>query len=188
VKLVYVAGAPASGKSTLMNALTRKCRRQAVLGELPHDRLYREDWLVAAEVGRRRPDFPGTDTLAFNIMPKAKHWINNAMYGLVLGEGDRLAKLPFLEAAADSGYQVHLAMLDAPDWLLDERCEARGSHQNPTWRKGRLTAAHNLADAAEAVGIHVQRLNAQLPSWELVGQLHDAIPELAILEREHVRS
>jgi len=191
MKLVYLAGPPAAGKSALMAALTERCRRKSVPSELPHSRLYRkhDDWLLGAEIGRSRPMFPGTDTLAFNIMPQAKHWISRVIYTLVLGEGDRLAKMPFLQAAADAGYEVHLFHLYASPEVLDARCEARGSKQNDTWRKGRATAADNLAAKALDAGFKVYMMNTEHQSVEqLMDAVHLFVPETAALRDDVVHS
>lgn len=182
MKLVYLAGPPATGKSTLMAALTEGLRREpSGDSTLPHDRLYRGVELVAAEMGRIRPHFPGTDTLAYSIGPRAREWISRVMFDLVLGEGDRLAKLPFFNAAADSGYEVHLVTLQARMSVLDERCEARGSKQSKSWRLGRATTVTRLAAYAEAAGIRVHYLDAEKNTAEMVRTLCAEIPALESL-------
>jgi P-loop Nucleotide Kinase3 len=184
VKLVYLAGAPATGKSTLMAALTHECKRQAALPSeslIPCDKLYRNNERVGIELGRYRPNFPGTDTLSFSIIGKCERFWSLAVDDLVLGEGDRLSKARFFIAARNAGYDVHLVHLDAPIKVLDERCERRGSTQDVTWRRGRGTAARKLAISAEEAGVTVHYLDSSQPTADLVRILVDRIPELQAL-------
>jgi predicted nucleotide kinase in modified base biosynthesis len=149
--LVYVSGAPATGKSTLMASLTAGCQREAEAKPFAHDWLYdpreRGSLLtrLGVEVGRRRDSFSGTDALGMSVSPVACRWIAGRPAHLVLAEGDRLANRAFLTAAAEAGYAVHFVHLHADAHLLDARCAARGSKQSPAWRKGRTTKSANLA-------------------------------------------
>lgn len=179
--LLYLTGAPGAGKSTLMGALTAGCERSPATAGLPHDHLTRGGELVAAEAGHWRPGFPGTDTLALNAHPQALAWIANAPHELVLAEGDRLATAGFLQAARSAGYGCHLASLTVPSGVLDARCAARGSTQNPAWRRGRATKTERLTAHAEAAGHHVIHLDATQPAAGLVKLLHSAVPALAVL-------
>jgi P-loop Nucleotide Kinase3 len=182
VKLVYLAGAPASGKSSLMAELTKGCVRESVYpSKVPHDKLYVNKELVGAEMGRIRDKFPGTDTLAYNIVAPAKVWLREVFYDFILGEGDRLAKIAFLDEAQAAGYQVHLAVLSAPMTVLNERCERRGSTQNLSWRIGRATAATRLGAFAEAADMHVHYLDSTKPTLELATTLRDRIAGLSKL-------
>jgi P-loop Nucleotide Kinase3 len=179
--LLYLTGPPGTGKSALMAALTADCERSPSKNGLPHDHLSRRGAVVAAEAGHWRPGFPGTDTLALNAHPQAVAWIANAHHALVLAEGDRLATIGFLQAARHAGYTCHLASLTAPNAVLDARCTARGSAQNPAWRRGRATKTERLTAHAEAAGHHVIHLDATQPTRRLARLLHSAVPALAAL-------
>lgn len=158
-RLIYLAGQPGSGKSTLMARLTEGYDRIHVgPPEVPvaHDQLTREVpggvddgtiEIVGAELGEQRGAFGGTDLLPASIIDKAIPWIETAPYRLVLAEGQRLANKRFLLAAA-STYQVTLALLDHADQDAWRRklSRSRGRIQNEGWVKGRLTANRNLAD------------------------------------------
>lgn len=182
MKLVYLAGAPASGKSSLMAELTKGCYRESIYpSKVPHDDLYVNNTIVGAELGKIRDKFPGTDTLAYNIVAPAKVWIREVMYDFVLGEGDRLAKIAFLDEAQNAGYQVHLVVLSAPMTVLNERCERRGSTQNLSWRIGRATATTRLGAYAEAADMTVHYLDSTKPTLELAGILQDRIAGLSQL-------
>jgi hypothetical protein len=180
--LVYLSGAPGAGKSTLMAELTKGCFRVALAEPIPHDTLS-YGWQgprLGVELGRRRETFSGTDALAMSIHPRACQWIATRPQTLVLAEGDRLATLGFLNAAVDAGYRVTLVHLSATLETLDARCAQRGSKQNPTWRKGRITKANRLIDTVG--GWDRLSLNAETRSAEgLAEDLRTYIPALHAL-------
>jgi predicted ABC-type ATPase len=181
--LAYLTGAPGAGKSSLMAALTAHCERLDIGGIVPHDVLLRAGAPVAAEIGRRRPAFSGTDALVMSIAPAARQWIASVPYRCVLAEGRRLASISFLRAARDAGYQVHLAYLAAPEHVLAERRSARGSKQGEAWVKGSASAAVNLAVTAADEGMAVHRLDATAPVAELAAALMAAVSGLEVLGR-----
>lgn len=161
--LLYLAGAPAVGKSTLMAELTSACNRWPRTDPIPHDVLLTRaqpggPFSVTAgiEIGRRRPHFPGTDALSYAIAPAALDWLDGACpYALALAEGDRLATTGFLLGAQGAGWRVHLVYLHARQDILDARRAARGSTQDPVWAKGRATKAARLADRVADTGVQV---------------------------------
>lgn len=182
--LVYLIGAPAAGKSTLMAAITHRCHRAARARPFAHDVLISLDGaIVGAELGRRRGAFSGTDALSMSVSPLACKFVAGALFPLVLGEGDRLAHLKFLDAAADAGTDVYVVYLDADRALLDQRAAARGSDQNAAWRSGRATKARRLYEASlerfksgrykEAILLY-----ADNPVEVLADALLDAVPAL----------
>lgn len=181
--LVYLAGPPGAGKTTVMGALTHGCDRLARRTPLRHDLLLDRDGMTAGiELGARRDQFGGTDALPMNVAPAARAWMADHPARLVLGEGDRLAIMSFLDAAAAAGYTVHLVYLHADPATLDARCDARGSAQNLTWRAGRVTKAARLYDAAVAAGHAATRLDtAAQPPGQLAATLAASVPALAAL-------
>ena len=176
--LVYIAGPPGAGKSTLMAALTAGVPRHPTPEPIPHDCLAGG---LAAELGTRRPGgFPGTDSLSMSIQPKAIEWIAGKPYPLILGEGQRLGNKGFLYAALGAGYAVTLVHLDAAGPVLDARCAERGSAQNPAWRRGAATRAARLADAME-LDAEVIRLDAAVFPDRLAVEVQRQVPALAEL-------
>lgn len=165
--LVYLSGAPASGKSTLMARLTRYCVRHELtpnsigpardLLHLPRPAALTLASSAAIELGRRREAFSGTDALPMNAVIAAEQFISTSAkgYSLILGEGDRLANRRFLLGARDAGWDVTLIHLDAPAPVLDARCRDRGSTQSAGWRAGRETKAVNLATQMLSEGLRV---------------------------------
>lgn len=105
--LLYIIGAPAAGKSTLMAELTRYCHRSSRPKPFAHDVLLNYDGeIVGAEMGRRRGTFSGTDALSMSVSPLACRFVAAQQFPLVLGEGDRLSHLRFLDSAAAAGVDV----------------------------------------------------------------------------------
>lgn len=158
-QLIYIIGAPGSGKSTLMRDLTARWDRAAAPGGLMRE------WLTdkltggveAVELGRRRATFSGTDAMAQTVIGDAIDWmIAQSETRLVFGEGARLGVRRFLSCAAAAGYAVILVHLDHPDverWRED-RARRLGKIQNSTWVAGRATAARNLAgDPPDGVNV-----------------------------------
>lgn len=184
--LVYIVGPPAAGKSTLMREITRECLREPKPTPLPHDLLYPPSQRpnnphIAVEIGRRREHFSGTDALGYSIAPAAAHWIATRPAWLVLGEGDRLATRGFLGAAEAAGYRITLIHLTADPETLDQRCAARGSAQNPAWRRGRATKAANLAGTAPQTWQVLSLSSSADPPSYLASLLRDLAPALQAL-------
>lgn len=186
MNLVYFCGPPAAGKSTLMAKLTEACLYVARAKPIPHNVLVNgiTGYTVGLYLGKRREQFPGTDTLAMNISPKAKEFARSLAPtgGVLLGEGDRLGFPGFIGACAEAGMDVTLVHLTASGRVLDERCEQRGSGQDATWRKGRATKAANLAAWASSAGLRVVTLDtsAAVPA-ALVKMLRSDIPALKVI-------
>lgn len=140
--LTYVFGEPGIGKSTLVDALTRGMKYEDMDKPFAH-RLY--DNGVHA-LGRIREHFPGTDTLPMNAQPMVLTWLQYSHPEYVLGEGDRLTNQSFFAETERLGYELHLYYLQGPA-LAATRRDARESHQNPVWLKGRQTKVQRIAAA-----------------------------------------
>lgn len=145
---MYLIGPPGAGKSTLVEFALAGRDRHHVEQPIAHDVV---PSLRGAVIGRHRPPFSGTDTLAMNIAPKAEAWVRSTPYDLVIGEGDRLAYAGFLQAAMDAGYRLTLIYVDTPAPVAARRREVRAAEhglkmQAPAWVNGRATKAQRLAD------------------------------------------
>jgi ribose 1,5-bisphosphokinase PhnN len=176
--LVYLSGPPAVGKSTLMRELTAGCLRDQRDSPFAHDLLLADGRAVGVELGRRRETFSGTDALGMSVNPRACAWITRRPVPLVLAEGDRLANTTFLSAASAAGYTVTLVNLTADPATLAARAQERGSRQNPSWVRGRVTKAARLADTPAAAW-RLVRLDATAPPPALTAQLRAKVPALA---------
>ena len=166
----YILGIPGSGKSTALARATEHLATATLDKPLKHVALLDPtlDYApVAIELGHRRLTFPGTDTLAMNIQPRAVAWIATHPADHLIAEGDRLANPSFLDAVEQSGYTLRLAWIDTPDTIAAERRAARSStKQNPTWLAGRITKIRNLTDRYP-----VHRLDGTLDPDTLAAQL-----------------
>jgi len=180
--LVYLAGPPGAGKTTVLAHLTTHLNRHTVERPRPAHTIYYDSpaaSIVAVELGTRRLKFSGTDALPMNIQPYAVEWITRTPYPLVLGEGQRLANMGFLGAAADAGYNVTLAVLQADEDTLTGRRKARGSNQNSTWLKAAHTRVRNLTEAARNHGgITLVLVPADDDTETVASRLQTAIPAL----------
>lgn len=189
--LVYVIGAPGVGKSMLMNALTGSCWREPCENGVPHCQLWTPSQelrqggaprCLALELGRRRTEFSGTDALSLSIQPRAVAWLSTHPHGLVLGEGDRLGNVSFLDSMRGAGVHVTLVHLGLPDEILVQRWAAARAAQNPAWRAGRRTKAYNTAHTWAAQGGDVHFLDGTTGTpLELAAQLRGHVPALAAL-------
>ena len=166
-----------------MAELTRGAERRVMLGTklVPFDELIVDGEVVGAEIGKRRANFPGTDTLAMNALPRVTEWLGQQLYDVVCAEGDRLTHIRFLDAGAAAGYRVNLFVLSARMSVLDSRCEARGSTQNRPWRMSRGTMCSRVGAAAEEAGYRVFHLNAEREVRELAEDVRGLVPALRVL-------
>jgi ribose 1,5-bisphosphokinase PhnN len=179
--LIYLIGAPGVGKSTAMRAATSEWtavpaeRDRSVPGWTPHVRLIDGDGIVRAiELGVRREPFGGTDGLSMSIGPQAADFLYTHPHRLVLGEGQRLATRPFLEAAVRAGYSTTLVLLSLPPELAAERWAGRGTDQASSWRKGAETRVRNIAGWAAARGdLVVVTLDASGPPGFIGDEIRD---------------
>jgi hypothetical protein len=170
-----------------MAELTRGAERRERLGTklVPFDELLVDGNVVGAEIGKRRANFPGTDTLAMNAMPNVAKWLGTCMLDVVCAEGDRLTHIRLLDAAAGAGYRVNLFVLSAPMSVLDARCEARGSAQNRSWRMSRGTMCTRVGAAAEQAGYRVFYMNSERSVGELAADIRGIVPVMRQLQERH---
>lgn len=149
MRLVYLIGGPATGKTTLTAAIFHgwATRPGPTIGRLrTTEHTYGP--ITVVELGAPRDTFGGTDALPMNVQPDAVDWISRQPAPAVYAEGDRLANDGFLTAARDAGYTVSLFHLSVDRDTLTAR--RRHRTQDPTWVTGRDTKAARLADRWEA--------------------------------------
>lgn len=121
---------------------------------------------VIAEIGRRRDSFSGTDALPMGVITEAEVLVSSGLYPTMCAEGDRLANDRFFDSVSHAGYELVVVLLDVPDEIAQARRDERGSSQNPSWIKGRVTKTQRLAsrwakhtlDGREPVDILAEQL------------------------------
>lgn len=153
--MLYIAGPPGVGKSTLARELTVGWDKIVhPHAPVPHVSLRHpaSGLKIGLELGVPRPEFPGTDALSMSIGPAALQFLLGRTSALpfALGEGSRLATRPFLGGLVASGVRLTFVSLSAPQDLLDLRWQERGAKQNTGWRKGAFTRAERMYEWALA--------------------------------------
>lgn len=140
MKVVYLIGAPGSGKSTALRLATEHWSLHYEMKEPFAHRVYDEGIVL----GRGAGPFPGTDTLSMSVNPLAIDFVRSRR-GLCVGEGDRLANRKFFRACGS----LTLIHLDVPVATARERARLRAEEhgqriQDESWWKGRVTKVDNL--------------------------------------------
>lgn len=174
----YLIGLPGSGKSTLMAALGAGVPTSWMTRPFAHALYTGPDGapVHGAQLGGPHPAFPGTDRLSMGVQLSAVSWVATRPAPLLVGEGDRLATVGFLDAFAAACDHFDLVVLSVPEELAAARRQARGSNQKPSWVKGRITKVTNLL----AHRPHVVLNGATAPDV-LVAEAVRSVPAFAAL-------
>jgi hypothetical protein len=163
MKTIIVIGPPGAGKTTAVQLATEPWGQPEESSDpLPH-LIYRNG---AIQLGKHRPPFSGTDTLAMGINTRACAWIATKPAPLVICEGDRLANARFIDAAANAG-AVKVLWLDLPYEVARQRALARSATyemapQTEPWARGRYTKVRNLAMQFPHVRLDATQLPAAI--------------------------
>jgi len=88
--------------------------------------------------------FAGTDRLSMAVMPEAIKFIGETSSN-VMFEGDRLTSTKFFDFLLTlPETEVSILVITAPQTIMNERYEERGSNQSETFLKGRKTKINNI--------------------------------------------
>lgn len=155
--VAYVVGAPGVGKTTLIRRLIEP---GSVLISAPK-------WTVGARVCAAGHysggKFDGADTVPYNgVMTALAFWEQRLLdRPLTVFDGDRFSYAGVRAFFRERGVLEVCVHLDAPPEVHAARRAARGSAQNETWIKGRVSKAS--AFASTFLGNRVKRIDATKP-------------------------
>lgn len=151
VKVIYVAGVPASGKSTLFKRLRKKYFDAATEFKFGRVRGIRQGQLQMLGVFDGSL-FEGTDKLSMSVINDAIEYIselkNDSDKHVVFAEGDRLFNWRFISTT-----RATLLLLDANEAVLKQRHIMRGDSQSETFLRSRRTKVENYIKAHNTMRI-----------------------------------
>lgn len=148
MKLVYLIGGPATGKTSIMAEIVKPWGPPLV-EQQPVKHLWWATEPRRIYLGHPREQFGGTDTWAYGDGQKAVNWLLETVApiqpgpALVVGEGDRLSVEGWLRAMGG----IIVWCVCARD-VLDRRRASRT--QAGAWVKGRDTMCMRLAESLRA--------------------------------------
>ena len=144
-KVIYIAGVPASGKSTLLKALRERLfvgyttfKYKSLRGIVSSDGRYKMLGVFDGSITE------GTDRLSMSVINDAIEYINTEKEKpqkcIIFAEGDRLFNYRFLASVG-----AHLLLIDADEQILAQRHKSRCDGQNATFLKSRRSKVENFA-------------------------------------------
>ena len=139
MKITYVIGYPASGKSTAVEAALKTVpiisEENSPFKFIQYEHGY--------QLGAKREGRSGTDALPYSVQPKVlKHMEQNPLP--VIGEGDRLANNTFFRKVIYMGWELQILLLEVPVEESRKRCFKRRSTQLQSWVESRITKTNKL--------------------------------------------
>ncbi len=162
MKIVLVAGEPATGKTTLA---------QSVIKELGYGTPFKDGLVVGTKhvcqkdhpggpiyvVGVYGPGrgFWGTDKLSMAVMPQLKSWLRlREARASVFMEGDRVTSKSFIGHLLAEFPEVTVIVLTAGSGTLNRRHLTRGDTQSEIFLKGRRTKINSIVDSCAVKVFH----------------------------------
>ncbi len=141
--VVFLVGAPGTGKTTLMRALLPEVRTLIASPK----------WTVTKDIvaaGHYTGDtFDGADRVPYNgVMTALEFWWQQlaGKAKLTFFDGDRFSFNGVLDWMKEHNVRARVIHLTASAETLKARYEARGSNQNAIWIKGRVSKARKFAE------------------------------------------
>lgn len=158
-KVIYLAGVPASGKSTLFKII-----REHLFGEAKE---FKYGKCKGIENGTFKmlgvfdgTTFEGTDKLSMTVIDDAIEFVKQQMdseqKSVVFVEGDRLFNIRFLKET-----KALLLLIDANERILKARHIERGDNQTETFLKSRRSKVENFISKYKAQRIWNNTLQDQ---------------------------
>ena len=171
--VVFVVGAPGVGKTTLVRELLEPNR---ALIESPKWTVGPTVCAAGHYVGGK---FDGADTVPYNgVQTALQFWEQRlASRRVTILDGDRFSFAGAREFFAERGVRDTCLYLDAASGTIQARREQRGTAQNATWVKGRVSKAANFATGF--VEDRLLRLDAARPAKELATEVLEFLAQQA---------
>lgn len=144
--VAFFVGAPGAGKTTLVREILGERLKQTSGASLEY--IEKPKWTLVPGIcaaGHYKGEvFDGADRVPYNGVAEAlTYWQNHLSdRQLTIFDGDRFSYMKVVDHFANVA--VKCVMLRASNALLDERRAQRGSNQNETWMKGRITKAEKF--------------------------------------------
>lgn len=158
-KVIYIAGVPASGKSTLFKMIRKHLFSESK--EFKHGKCKGIENGAFKMLGVfDGTTFEGTDKLSMTVIDDAiefvKQQIDSKQKSVVFVEGDRLFNIRFLKET-----KALLLLIDANERVLKERHIKRGDSQTETFLKSRRSKVENFINKYKAQRIWNNTLQDQ---------------------------
>lgn len=158
-KVIYIAGVPASGKSTLFKMIRKHLFSESK--EFKHGKCKGIENGAFKMLGVfDGTTFEGTDKLSMTVIDDAiefiKQQIDSKQKSVVFVEGDRLFNIRFLKET-----KALLLLINANERVLKERHIKRGDSQTETFLKSRRSKVENFINKYKAQRIWNNTLQDQ---------------------------
>jgi 2-phosphoglycerate kinase len=148
MKILAIGGAPGTGKSTLMKRLMQELDINSfsdAIPLVPYHYNAANNVVVLGKYEENAGYAQGTDRMSMAVQPKAITFVNSLPSNrVIMFEGDRLFTASFLEHLAEMSAEFKAVVLTVPEKTRKARYEERGSNQDETWLKGRLSKISNI--------------------------------------------
>ena len=175
MKTIGLVGEPGVGKTTTMRLIIQGM-------EFLPEQLGKAKWmrseahrviLMGTYYGEA---FDGTDRLSMScysdLEKAALYFASKYPDYSVLWEGDRLTRNRWITALKEVGAFIRVFCLVADPEVTQARREGRGSTQNESWIKGRISTSHRLA---EMTGAEVVDMTSGQSGPELAERIREEI-------------
>ncbi len=145
MKVLFLVGPPGVGKTTLTRSMLSLGDATTTLVASPKWTLVPSACAAGHYTGGT---FDGADTVPYNgVAASLSFWEQRLMREkeMTVLDGDRFSNLKVVEFFRERVEKVFCAHVTADQEVIDARRKQRGSNQNATWMKGRVTKSTNFA-------------------------------------------